>query len=179
MTFQAERLSGGGAPLMCVGGGGTAAIRIAESWQLMADVGGCKILGLDRDVSGDSLAYMAGARWVRTGNGPWSAHWQFTVGGQKMTEERMFPDRRQALEQLAVQNKTTPPTRDQYAYQTETNGFAVAAGGGVHYKLNKALALRIAEVSFRHSWVGPLFGRGPYNESVRVTSGLVLRMGTW
>jgi hypothetical protein len=96
-----------------------------------------------------------------------------------MTEQRILPDRQTALEQLAIQNKTLPPKPSQYSIQADTNGFAVATGGGVHYKLNRALAIRIAEVSFRHSWVGPLLGRGPYNESVRLTSGLVLRMGTW
>ena len=91
----------------------------------------------------------------------------------------MFPDRKALLEQLAAQNHTTPPTRDQYALVTETNGLALAAGAGVQYKLSRALAIRVAEVSYRYSWLEPLFGRGAYSESVRLTSGLVLRMGTW
>jgi hypothetical protein len=179
MTFQAERLSGGGAPLTCVGGGGAAAFRLAASWQVIADVGGCKILGLDRNVSGDSMAFMAGPRWVHSGNGPWSAHVQFTVGGQKMTEQQILPDRQKVVEQLAIQKNLPPPRPYQYSIQSETNGFAVAAGGGVHYKLNRALAIRVAEISYRRSWMGPLIGRDAYNDSVRVSSGLVLRMGTW
>ena len=129
-------------------------------------------------LSGDSLAYMAGPRWVSAGSGPWSAHWQVLVGGSKLTEERLFPDKKKLLDQLAAEGKTLPPPHDQYTEHTETSGFAVAGGGGVDFNLNRALAIRVAELSFRHSWVGPLWGRS-FNESVRFVSGFVLRMGTW
>lgn len=48
----------------CVGGGGSAAIRVATQWQFVVDVSGCKLLGLEQNLSGDSLSYLAGPRWT-------------------------------------------------------------------------------------------------------------------
>jgi hypothetical protein len=178
MGFHAERIGGGGKPVSCVGGGGTAAIRFAPAWQLVVDVGGCNLLGLERNVSGDSFVYMAGPRWTSSGVGPWTAHWQLLVGGNKMTEELMKPERKEFLEQLAVRQGATPPTHEQYTEHAEANGLAVATAAGVDYKLTRALAIRVAELSYRHSWAGPVWGRS-YSDSLRLVTGLVLRMGTW
>ncbi len=176
--FQAERMWGSGKPVSCVGGGGTAAVRLAPAWQMVVEVGGCNLLGLDRNLSGDSLVYMAGPRWTRRGSSPWTAHWQFLIGGNKMTEERMYPDRKKLLDQLAARQSAAPPMHDQYTEQVEANGLAVSTSGGVDYKLTRALAIRMAELSYRHSWAGPLWG-STYSDSLRLVTGLVLRMGTW
>jgi hypothetical protein len=178
MDVRAESLWGRGKPVSCVGGGAAAAFRIAAAWQMAVDVGGCNLLGLDRNVSGDMLTFMAGPRWTRGAGGPWNTHWQFLIGGAKMTEERMNPDRKELLSQLAIRHAAAPPAHDEYTEHAEATGFAVAAGGGVDYKLSRALILRVAELSYRHSWAPPLWGR-TYSESVRFSSGLVLRMGTW
>jgi len=178
MSFQGESLRGGGKPLSCVGGGGTAAVRFAPAWQVVLDVGGCNLLGLDRNVSGDSLVYMAGPRWTWSGSSPWTAHWQFLVGGNKTTQERMYPEQKMLLNQLAVRQLAPLPTHDQYTEHVEASGLAAAAAGGVDYKLTRALAIRVAELSYRHSWAGPLWGR-TNSESIRLVTGLVLRMGTW
>ena len=176
--FHAERMWGGSKPVSCIGGGAAAAIRFAPAWQMVVDVGGCNLQDLGRNLSGDSLAYMAGPRWTWSRNGPWTAHWQFLIGGNKMTEERMNPDRKNLPVQLAVLQGAAPPAHDQYTEHTETNGFAVATAGGVDYKLTRALAIRVAELSYRHSWAGPLWGR-TYPGSMRFVTGLVLRTGTW
>src|SRR3954471_2408673 len=178
MSFHGESLRGGGKPLSCVGGGGTAAVRFAPAWQMVVDVGGCNLLGLDKNVSGDSLVYMAGPRWTWSGSSSWTAHWQFLIGGNKTTQERMHPDQKMLLDQLAVRQAAPPPTHDQYTEHVESSGLAVATGGGVDYKLTRALAIRVAELSYRHSWAGPLWGR-TNSESIRLVTGLVLRMGTW
>ena len=54
----------------------------------------------------------------------------------------------------------------------------MATGGGLHYNLHPALTLRVAELSYRHSWTAPLWGRD-YSNGLKWSSGLVLRMGTW
>ena len=178
MGFHAERMYGAGKPLSCVGGGGTAAFRVAPAWQMVLDVGGCKLFGLDRNLSGDSLVYMAGPRWVHS-VGEWVEH-SFGVPdrGQKLTEERMYPERKELLAQVAVRNGALPPTHDQYTDHMETNGMAIATAGGVDYKLTRALAVRVAELSYRHSWAGPLGGKA-YSDTLRLVTGLVLRIGTW
>ncbi len=178
MTFQPERIWGGGKSLICVGGGGNAALRLKPAWQLVIDVAGCNMLGLETNVSGDSLTYMAGPRWVAGGSASWTAHWQFLIGGNKLTEERMWPEKKKVLEAAALLNKAEPPSHMDYTDQAETSGFAISTGGGVDYKLNRALALRLAEVSYRRSWAGPLWGR-TYSNGLKFVSGLVVRMGTW
>ena len=179
ITFQPERFWGAGQSTLCIGGTGTAAFRIARSWQLVADVGGCKFLGLGENLSGDSLSYMAGPRWSSRLWGNWNVEAQFLAGGKKLTEERMFPELKKVLQAAAAQNPdASPRTHDQYTAEVETNGFAIAGGGGVNYRFNRALALKVAEVSYSHAWVKTLWGRD-YSNSLKLTTGLVLHMGTW
>ncbi len=178
LTFQPERLTGRGGSVSCLGGAGTGAFRVSPAWQLVAEVGGCKMLNLENNVSGDSLTYMAGPRWSGRTAGPWSSYVQVLVGGQKLTMERMSPAKKKLLRQAALLDGPPLPVREEYTEQAAVNGFAVSTGGGVQYKLNRALALRLAELSYRRSWTGPLWDR-EYSSGLKLASGLVLRMGTW
>ena len=103
---------------------------------------------------------------------------QVLVGGNKLTEELMFPEKKKLLTELAVESGSEPPTPMDYTEQTSTNGFAVSVGGGVQYKLNPALAIRVADISYRHSWVSPMWGRD-FSNGLKLTCGFVLRVGTW
>jgi hypothetical protein len=51
-------------------------------------------------------------------------------------------------------------------------------GAGVDYRLHPGLALRMANLEYVHSWLNPVGGYD-FNNGVRLTTGLVLRMGTW
>jgi hypothetical protein len=178
VTFQPERLSWGGGSTPCLGGGGAAAFRVSGSWQLVADVGGCKMLDLGTDLSGDSLTYMVGPRWTGTTHGPWGIYAQILAGGNKLTQERMFPKKKRLLEQMAAAEGSAPPEREEYTEQVATNGLAAAIGGGIQYKLSQVLAVRLAEVSYRHLWTAPMWGRD-FSGGLKLTSGVVLQMGTW
>jgi len=65
-----------------------------------------------------------------------------------------------------------------YTTHYETNGFAFAAGIGVDYKLNNALAIRVASLDYTRSWTSDLSGVN-YQKGMQFTTGMVLRMGTW
>lgn len=162
----------------CIGGGGTAAFRVASEWQIVVDVNGCKMLDLPTNLSGDSLSYMVGPRWTPSTSGRWNTHAQFLVGGTKLTQERLFPEER------AVVMATDPPADQRnslhalYTKDWDTNGFAIAAGTGVDYKINDALAFRVASLEYSHSWTQDLNGVN-YQNGLQLTTGLVLRMGTW
>jgi len=177
-TFQPEWFLSNAKAGSCVGGGASAGFRVAASWQFIADLSGCKMTGLDPNLSGDSLTYMVGPRWLTRIRGSWTAHAQVLVGGNKLTEERMYPQRKKVLEAIATRDNKEPPAHSDYTDQTESNGFAVSSGGGVEYAFNRAITIRVADFSYRHSWAAPLWGRD-YSSSVKVTSGLVLHMGTW
>jgi hypothetical protein len=175
--FQALRYLSAG-EVMCLGGDASAVFRVSESWQLVASVGGCKLQGLGENLSGDSLTYAAGPRFRTHDWGRWSANLQVLVGGNKLTEERMFPQAKRLLELAETPDPRSAPKHGEYTEDTAANGFALAGGGGVNYKLNAALTLRVAELSYQRSWAAPLWGRS-FAEAIRFSSGLVLRMGTW
>ncbi|HEY5174596.1 MAG TPA: hypothetical protein VII95_03410 [Terriglobales bacterium] len=178
MTPNFRTYVGSGAKGSCIGGGGSTAFRVSSEWQIVADVNGCKLLDLPTNLSGDSLTYMVGPRWTPSTAGRWNAHAQFLVGGAKLTQERMYPE-----EKFALFGDKTPKgypyvTHPLYTKDWETNGFAVAAGTGVDYKINNALAFRVASLEYSHSWTQDLNGLN-YQNGLQVTTGLVLRMGTW
>jgi len=162
----------------CLGGGGSAAIRVAPQWQLIVDVNGCKLLGLEKNLSGDSLTYLAGARWTPHPTGRWTPHVELLVGGTKLSQEHIDPKLEEAAESSA--SKSTPAYKiyPLYAKHWETNGFTVQAGSGIDVKLNSALSYRLAKLEYSHSWTKELNGNN-YQNGLQFTTGLILHMGTW
>ena len=177
VAFQPERLYGKGTSTTCLGGGSEGAFRLGPSWQLVGTVGGCKMVGLEEDSSGDALTFMVGPRWGSHSDGPWGAHLELLVGGTKLTQERIITDQKPLLAQSTVRNGAEPSPYES-ALHAETTGFAIAVGGGVDYKLNRALAIRVADLTYRYAWIDPLFGRS-YSNGLMLNSGLILRLGTW
>ena len=71
--------------------------------------------------------------------------------------------------------KSEPNLRAQHY---ESTGFSISTGGGLDVKVNNALAIRVANVDYMYSWLHPVAGTD-YNQGLRFTTGLVLRIGTW
>ena len=76
----------------------------------------------------------------------------------------------------AVTNKSK--YRDLYTQHWETTGFTVAMGGGLDVALNRALAVRVAEIDYSRSRLEALNGRD-YSQGLRIGAGVVLKLGTW
>jgi hypothetical protein len=164
----------------CIGGGADAAYRVSPEWQLALSVNGCKLMALKRDLSGDALFYQVGPRWTPLPTGRWSPYAHLLIGGVKITHEQFYPDKKMATEEA---NKNLDPSlaytlHDQYTRQEEANGVALSAGTGVDYKLNDALAIRVASVEYLRSSIGTVGGL-PYSRGLQVTTGMVLRLGAW
>ena len=70
------------------------------------------------------------------------------------------------------------PKRSDWSVEHQENGFAVAVGGGMDLVVNRALAWRIGNLEYTHSWL-PNVDQIHASEGVRFTSGLTLRIGTW
>jgi len=160
----------------CVGGGAEAAYRVAPDWQVVLAVNGCKQIGLTENISGDALAYQLGPRWTPSPSGKWSPFAHLLVGGLKLTQETLDPEERKRVMEA---NKELDPMlfytlHGKYTTQKETNGLAVTAGMGVDYRLNPALAIRVASLEYLRSGSGTLGGGG-----FQMTTGMVLRWGTW
>jgi hypothetical protein len=177
-TLNTRAFAGTGATGSCVGGGASGAFRLAPAWQLVVDVNGCKLLGLDKNVTGDSLSYLIGPRWRPATGSRWGPYAQFLLGGNKLTQEQMYPARKAALEEIARQENLEPPAHEDYTRQEETNGFSISAGAGCDLRINDALAIRLVSLDISRSWVGTVGGIN-YSKGLGITTGLVLRMGTW
>jgi hypothetical protein len=165
-------------PGPCAGAEGVAALRVAPEWQAVLNVGGCRSLGLGRYVSGDSLDYLAGARWTPQVSKGWTPRLELLIGGTKVTQERTLPDIQQALSLSAKQNGGPPPSHALYTRETETNGLAVRAGLAIDVKLSNALALQVAHLDYAHAWTSNLSGIN-YRNNLQFSSGLILRIGSW
>jgi hypothetical protein len=176
MTPVFRDFGGGG----CAGGGAEAAYRLAPEVQVVLSVNGCKLVGLQKNLSGDALVYQIGPRWTPVPTGRWSPYAHFLVGGIKVTHEQFYPDKKAAVLEA---NQDLDPSlaytlHDQYTRSEESSGVALSAGTGVDYKLNEALALRVVSVEYLRSSAGTLGGL-PYGKGLQVTMGMVLRLGTW
>jgi len=165
----------------CVGGSANPAIRFARTFQIAIDIGGCTITGLDTNMSGDSLHYMTGIRWTPLPASRWSPYLQILAGGQKITQQRVLPDKEAEIrDQLKKEGKGHPSGIDAEAYVIpwSLNRFAWKAGAGIDLRLNRAVALRLG--SFDYTMTRTILQDGhAYGNSLQVSSGLILRMGTW
>lgn len=166
----------------CMGGGAEGAYRVAPDWQLVLDVNGCKLLGLRTNLSGDALFYQVGSRWTPRATARLSPYIELLLGGVKITHEELFPEKKKAVE-LANPNPTDDPDiahrlHELYTTSEEKNGLAVSAGTGLDYKVNDALAIRLAGLEYSKSTLGTLGGLN-YSTGFQVSTGMVLRLGTW
>ncbi len=163
----------------CMGGGGTAGFRVADDWQIILDVSGCKMLEFGKDWSGDTLTYMVGPRWTPHNSSHWTPHVQALIGGTKITQEYQNPTlKAEVADWHPVNDEGRTAKHEYYSTDWDSNGFAVSAGAGVDYRFNNALALRLADLSYAHSWTSDINGIN-YRSAVQLSGGLVLRMGTW
>jgi hypothetical protein len=170
-VFQFNRLS-------CVGGGGVGAFRLADSWQWTAEVSGCTFGNFENNWSGDSLTFSTGPQWISYNSSRWSPHFSMRLGGQKITQQHVDPVIKQRVLNSLPLGKRVKDVSDQYTTHFETTGLSLVISGGTDFRLNRALALRLANVEYVRSWLDPINGYD-LNQGYRVSTGLVLRMGTW
>jgi hypothetical protein len=176
--FAADAYAFAGHTGSCAGGGGTAAFRVSPEWQIVMDINGCKMNALDRNLTGDSLTYMAGIRWTPSNSSRLIPYFQVLGGGNKLTQELAFPQQEAFFNNLAKSTGSAPPDHSQYTQQFEHNGFAMAAGSGLDVHLNQALSLRLIGLEYLRSWAVGLPGFAS-PKGLQVKAGIVVRMGTW
>ena len=142
------------------------------------DVNGCKMNALQKNLTGDLLTYMAGPRWTPRNSRRLVPYFQILAGGNKITQELIFPDQEAYLDGLAKSTGSDPPDHNQYTRQFEHDGFAVAVGTGLDLHFNRALGFRLIGLEYVRSWAHDLPGFTSPN-GFQVKAGVVLRMGTW
>ena len=162
----------------CLGGGAVGGYRLDESFQWTMEVSGCTLRGLSQNWSGDSLTFTTGPQWNLRTKSRWSPHAHVRMGIQKVTQEYVDPE----LKKITIAN--LPPGKkpryayDEFARNYETTGFSVSVGGGLDVTLSRAVAMRLMNFDYAPSWLGRLNG-AYYNQGVRLSTGFILRFGTW
>lgn len=162
----------------CIGGGATAAFRIHPQWQIVGDLNGCTMNGLQKNFSGDYMTYVAGPRWTPLLNGRWKPYLQVLAGGSKATQELMMPELKAELERQASRTGGPVPDATEYTRQFDTAGYAISAGAGLDLHLNQAFAIRLASVDYTRAWIQPMPGFAAPG-GIQLKFGVALRVGTW
>ncbi len=172
IPFQATRAGG----VTCLGGGGSAAVPISSSWEMVVEAGGCRLYPSAKNLSGSSFTYMIGPRWTAQ-VGSLRPHLQALLGGLKVTQDLLLPERRNAV--IAETGPSSLRERhSEYLRRWEENAATVALGGGIDWHINRALAFRIGRLEFQRAWIPPVNGYD-FRGGLRFSSGLVVKMGAW
>jgi hypothetical protein len=173
----------GGAPGACIGGGGSGAARVNSQLQIITEVSGCLIMNMPAsEQSGDSLFYGGGMRWTPRAAQHFSPFLQAMFGGKKVTHEVDDAALHKTL--LAEWDDGKGPLkhypkRSDWSVEDSRNGPAVAFGGGFDIAMSSPLALRLLNIEYTHAWIGdPGQIIHPQN-TLRITTGAVLRIGNW
>jgi hypothetical protein len=171
-----ESFLGGG---VCIGGGGQGAVRVNPALQIVSEVNGCLVVNMPKNQSGDSTMFAVGPRWTPRAAHRFSAFAEVMFGGRRITHEIDDPEKRKTLaNQWALNQITYFPKRSDWSVEYQQFGFAMTIGGGFDAVLGQALAWRVLDVEYSHSWLPPV---DPIKASqgMQIRSGLVLRIGTW
>ncbi|HTS10373.1 MAG TPA: hypothetical protein VMP68_32715 [Candidatus Eisenbacteria bacterium] len=166
----------------CIGGGGSGAGRINSNWQYVAELSGCLVMRMPAsNQSGDSLFYGGGVRWAPRASHSISPYLQFMIGGNKVTHETDdIALREQLLAEWNDGNGTLPhyPKRSDWSVQVSKNAPAVKLAAGFDLVLTRPFAWRLLDVEYSHAWMGDVVNIHPQN-AIRISTGAVLRIGTW
>jgi hypothetical protein len=174
-----ESFLGGGS---CIGGGGSGAARINPNWQFVSEVSGCLVMHMPAyNQSGDSLFYGGGLRWTPRASHSVSPYIEVLMGGKKVTHETDDAAlRRKLYAEWNDGDGTLPhyPMRSAWSEEISNNGPALKLGGGLDVVVSRPFAWRILSLEYSHCWIGDVAMIQPQN-ALRISTGAVLRIGTW
>jgi len=166
----------------CIGGGGSGAARVSPHIQIVAEVSGCLIMHMPAaNQSGDSLFYGGGVRWTPRAAHRISPFLQLMIGGSKTTHE---------TDDLALRKKLLGewndgsgtlghyPKRSDWSVEIASNGPYLGFGGGFDMVIARPFAWRVLTIDYSHTWMGDVAMIRPQGV-LRISTGAVLRIGTW
>lgn len=180
VEYSYLRLSAGDARAQsCNGGAATAVWNVNRVLGLVADIGGCKMMSAGHNVSGDSTHYLFGPRIAFRNEGRVTPYVQALVGGDKLTTETIYPERKPSAPIDVIANSSAADSiHSLYTSHSETNNFSWQVGGGMDYTLTRAIGWTLAEVDYLHIGARD-FNNASFHNNLRFSTGLVLRIGGW
>jgi hypothetical protein len=110
-----------------------------------------------------------------------SPYSQVLVGGRRITHEIDDMEKKWTLlNEWKDGNGTLAhyPRRSDWSVEHMENGLVIEAGGGFDFFVNRALAWRVANLEYTHTWISRADQINP-SQGIKFTSGLILRIGTW
>jgi hypothetical protein len=159
----------------CAGGGGSGTFNFSRGWGIEGDVSGCKMLGLANNLSGDATTFMVGPRYTYRGMSRWAPWAHALFGGEKITQELLDPAVRDAVEAAAPPGTSAWLLHDKYTQHHETTALAAEFGAGIDWVLNPAVAFRVGDFNYVHSWSND---SRIHSSEARLTMGVVVRIGS-
>jgi len=164
----------------CVGEEGRGAVRLSHSWQAVANVGGCELMGFsEKNTSGDTLWYLAGTRFSHDLASPrFQSYAEALGGGMKITHDRVDEALKAELTALAAKEHAPKPPSIDYTTEADTNALSLEMGLGLTYNVSRAAVLRICSLDYQRSWNRPLEG-SEYANGLRLSVGMSFRLGNW
>jgi hypothetical protein len=175
LSFNQMLLGAGNRNVACAGGGGTTIFNLNSVVGIEADVAGCKMLGLEANLSGDALTFAAGPRFSYRNSTRWTPWLNVLLGGEKLTQEAFYPARKAIIEATAPPGTSAFALHSLYTQDYSTAGFALSMGGGVDWAMNRVVAFRVGNLEYSHAWLHDLNGES-YSNGLRLTTGVILRI---
>ena len=165
----------------CLGGGAQGSARIGSAWQFVSEVNGCMVVNTPKNESADSVSFAVGPRWAPRGTHRFSPFAQVLFGGRRLTYEVQNPElRKLLLQEWDDGNGTLPhyPKRSAYQAEYQALGFELTMGGGFDVAFGRALAWRVLDLNYSHSWLPEVHTIDASN-GMQVRTGVVLHIGNW
>jgi len=152
-TYIRINPGGGASSRDCHGGGGSFAGNLNSYFGVVGEFAGCKVTGLPSGLSEHAFTYVFGPRLTYRGHGGFEPFAEALFGGARIT--------------ISVPGAST-----------SQNGFAMALGGGVDYKLTRSVAIRLIQADYLYSRVNfPGSGLPTHQNNARIQAGIVFRFG--
>ncbi len=171
-----------GANQNCIGGGGSGASRVNPYFQLVGELSGCLVMNMPAaNQSGDMLFFGGGVRWTPLAAHRVSPFLQTMFGGRRVTHDISdAAQREKLLGEWADGSGTLPhyPMRSEWSTELSRYGPALSVGSGFDLVLTRAFAWRLVDVEYSHAWMANADLIQP-QDALRITTGAVLRIGTW
>jgi opacity protein-like surface antigen len=198
---------GGAQSFNCAGAGGTFAYNLNSLLGVAADLGSCKVFGLDNTygvgskVHGNEFTYVFGPRVTFRHFGKFQPFTEINFGGERVSVGCNHGDLGNACGALSVPSTpTTPgqlpaniavptqhgfvivPVRNPNNSSVSKNAFAMTVGGGLDLKLNKRFALRLVQAEYLYTHFGngcefAICSNNNGQNSFRLKSGVVMSWG--
>ncbi len=166
----------------CIGGGGSGASRVNPYLQLVGELSGCLVMNMPApSESGDLLFFGGGVRWTPLAAHHVSPFLQLMFGGQRVTHDITdIALRTKLLDEWGDGSGTLPhyPMRSDWSSELSRYGPTLSVGSGFDLVLTRAFAWRLVNVEYSHAWMGDA-DMIQAQDAIRITTGAVLRIGTW